>query len=465
MSEVSRMPSASNHIASFAARFGGIPLSAGQRHLACRAFLDTFAVAIAGRNEAAPCIARSYLQDTIGRGKATAWTTGEALPPESAAWLNGIAAHVLDYDDVMTPMRGHVSAAMVPALVALAQFTGAAGKLFSSAYVAGFEVMARFSRVMAIEHYSKGWHSTSALGVIGAVTACSVLLGLNERQTANALGLAVAQAGGTRENFGTMAKSFQAGQCGAAAVRAALLAQSGFDASDRAIDGKYGYLALYANNEDLSAALGSLGTSPLEIDATGIDVKKYPCCYGVHRALDGILRLRTQHALSLESVGSIEITTSARGLEALIHARPTTGLEAKFSMEYAMAAALRDGCVQLASFEDAMVVRPEIQAFLSRVKKSESAGAALPRWTEIKVRLRDGITLDERVATARGDAGDPLTDEELVKKVEDCFSHGRCGWAAGRFAARVFGMTESRVDDLLRPLYAEGTSHPTRTGT
>lgn len=452
------MTSASTRIASFAARFGDVALSAGQRHLACRAFLDTFAVAIAGRHEAAPCIARNYLKDVLGRGKANAWTTGEVLPPEAAAWLNGIAAHVLDYDDVMTPMRGHVSAAMVPALVALSQLTAATGRLFSSAYVAGFEVMARFSRAMAIEHYTKGWHSTSALGVLGAVTACSVLLGLNERQTANALGLAVAQAGGTRENFGTMAKSFQAGQCGAAAVRAALLAQSGFDASDGAIDGKYGYLALYGNNEDLSSALDSLGTSPLEIDAIGIDVKKYPCCYAVHRALDGILRLRAEHALSLESVESVEITTSARGLEALIHSRPMTGLAAKFSMEYAVTAALLDGCVALASFEDAMVARPEIQAFLPRVKKGERAGAALPRWSEIKVRLKNGQTLAERVTTARGDAGDPLSDEELVGKVEDCFSHGRCDWAAGRFAARVFGMAESRIDDLIRPLYAADTS-------
>lgn len=465
MNRDSRRLSASTRIASFAARFRDVPLSAGQRHLAFRAFLDTFAVAIASRDEAAPGIAGQYLARNAGCGKASAWTDGAALAPESAAWLNGIAAHVLDYDDVMMPMRGHVSAAMVPALIALSQVTDATGKLFSSAYIAGFEVMARISRVMAIEHYTKGWHSTSALGILGAVAACSVLLGLDERQITNALGLAVAQASGGRENFGTMAKSFQAGQCGAAAVRAVLLAQSGFDASENAIDGKYGYLALYGNNEDLSPALDALGTSPLEIDAIGIDVKKYPCCYGVHRALDGILRLREQHGLSLGAVGSVEVTTSARGLEALIHSRPTTGLAGKFSMEYAVAAALLDGYVGFESFADAMVMRPQIQAFLPSVKKSESTGAALPRWTEIKVRLKNGSTLGARVAQARGDAGDPLSDEELVRKVEDCFSRGRCGWSAGRFAERVFGMTDTRIDDLIRPLYAADTSHPIHAAT
>lgn len=215
------------------------------------------------------------------------------MPPEAAAWLNGTTAHLLDYDDMMPPLVGHPSVALVPALVALAQSTGADGKRFSSAYIAGFEVLAKISKVIAMQHVIKGWHSTSSLGVLGAAIACSVLLGLDETQTANALGLAVTQAAVNRENFGTMAKSFQVGQCGAAAVRAALLAQSGFTAPKGAIDGKYGYLALYGGKEDLKAELDTLGATPLEIDIIGIDVKKYPCCYAVHKPLDGILGLRT----------------------------------------------------------------------------------------------------------------------------------------------------------------------------
>ena len=186
-------------------------------------------------------------------------------------------------------MRAHVSATLVPALLALHDRAPASTPGFAPAYIAGFEVMAKFARVMALNHYSKGWHSTSALGILGVTTACCVLLDLDEPSTLNALGLAVAQAAGTRENFGSMAKSFQAGICAAGAVRAALLAGSGFTAAPAAIDGPNGYMRLYADGEDLHEALAELGRPPLEIEATGIDQKKYPCCYAVHRALDGVI--------------------------------------------------------------------------------------------------------------------------------------------------------------------------------
>ena len=372
------MTTASQQIAAYTARFVCAPLADAQRHQAYRALLDTIAVAIAGRNDDAPSLAAAYMRGFASTGNATSratlWATGETLHPECAAFVNGVTAHVLDYNDVMTPMRGHISVAMVPALTALAQSTGAEGQRFSTAYLAGFELMAKFSRVMALPHYSRGWHSTSALGVLGATLACSVLLGLGETQTSHALGLAVAQAAGSRQNFGAMAKSFQAGQCNAAAVRAVLLAQAGFTASSAAIDGKFGYLALYGAGEDASSGVAALGKEPLEIDAMGIDIKKYPCCYAIHRALDGVLTLRKSHALTMANVAIIEITNSAGGLDALLPSPPANGLEARFNMAYCLSAALADGAIRLASFDDTQVMRPEICAFLPKVSLQEASG-------------------------------------------------------------------------------------------
>lgn len=451
------MTAASLQIAAFAARFASTPLIAAQRHQAYRALLDTVAVAIAGRNEGAPCLAADYMRGFANAGAvtpATVWASGETLHPECAAFVNGVAAHVLDYDDVMTPMRGHISVAMVPALCALAQTTGASGERFSTAYLAGFELMAKFARVMALPHYSRGWHSTSALGVLGATLACSVLLGLNETQTSHALGLAVAQAAGSRQNFGAMAKSFQAGQCNAAAVRAVLMAQSGFTASPDAIDGKFGYLALYASGEDVSPALSALGTPPLEIDAMGIDIKKYPCCYAIHRALDGLLSLRKAHALTPENVAKIDITNSAGGLDALLPHPPANGLQAKFNMAYCLSAALMDGAIRLASFGDAQVMRPEIRALLPKVSLREAPGAILPRWSHVRIELAGGQVLEQRVNTARGDAGDPLSDAELIEKVTDCFAYSDLDADARAFAQHVFGLSQRRVGDALHVLHA-----------
>ena len=449
---------ASTRIASFGARFASAPLAPAQRHQAYRALLDTIACAIAGRGDDASRLAADYMRGCAGAGHATVWATGETMHPEGAAFVNGVAAHVLDYDDVMTPMRGHISVAMVPALCALAQTTSADGQRFSTAYLAGFELMAKFARVMALPHYSRGWHSTSALGVLGATLACSVLLGLNEAQTAHALGLAVAQAAGSRQNFGAMAKSFQAGQCNAAAVRAVLMARSGFTASPGAIDGKFGYLTLYASGEDMSPALAALGQTcngPLEIDAMGIDIKKYPCCYAIHRALDGLLALRKVHALTPARVKKVDVINSAGGLDALLPQPPANGLQAKFNMAYCMAAALMDGAIRLASFDDAQVMRPEIRALLAKVTLQEAPGAILPRWSQVRVELVNGQVLEQRVNTARGDAGDPLSDAELIEKVADCFASGDFDADVHAWAQHVFGLSKRRLGDVLHALHAK----------
>ena len=451
------MAGASARIAAFGAGFASASLTDAQRHQAYRALLDTIACAIAGRADDAPRLAADYMRGFASTGNATVWATGEPMHPECAAFVNGVAAHVLDYDDVMTPMRGHISVAMVPALCALAQSTGADGLRFSAAYLAGFELMAKFARMMALPHYSRGWHSTSALGVLGATLACSVLLSLTETQPSHALGLAVAQAAGTRQNFGAMAKSFQARQCNAAAVRAVLMAQAGFTASPDAIDGKFGYLALYASGEDVASALSALGQTyngPLEIDAMGIDIKKYPCCYAIHRPLDGILALRKAHALTPANVTKIAITNSAGGLDALLPQPPTNGLQAKFNMAYCMVAALMDGAIRLTRFDDAQVMRREIRALLPKVSLQEAPGAILPRWSHVRLELIGGQVLELRVNSARGDAGDPLSDAELIEKVADCFACGGLDVDAGVFARQAFGLSQRRVGEVMLALRA-----------
>lgn len=394
-----------------------------------RALLDTYAVAIAGRNEAAAQLARRYAQANAlpapGRS-ARDWGCGVVLPLEFAALSNGVAGHVLDYDDVTSPLRGHPSIALLPALVGLAEALDADGAEFVCAYVAGFEVICKLSKAIAVRHYARGWHSTASIGTIGCAAACARLLRLDAARTAHAIGLAVSQAAGSRANFGTHAKSFQAGQCNSAGLRAALLAAEGFDAAPGILDAPFGYMALYGNGEDLQTQLETLGQQPLELVTSGIEVKKYPLCYATHLALDGILDLREEHRLTQAEVHSVHVRTSTEALTPLIHERPQTGLEAKFSMQYAVAAALLDGAVRLSSFSDAKVRRTEAQAFFSQVTTDDvDGGSTLPRWAEIEITLRDGRVLRKRVDRLRGSAQTPLTLLELRAKVEDCLEWGQ----------------------------------------
>lgn len=418
---------AAQYIAAFASGFKPGHLTPELVQACGRALLDTYAAAIAGRNEEASRLALKYARRSglPAPGRASRdWGTGEMLPLELAALSNGVAGHVLDYDDVTSPLRGHPSVALLPALVGLAEAIDADGAELACGYVCGFEVICKLSKAMAVRHYARGWHSTSSIGTIGAAVACARLLQLDAAQTVHAIGLAVSQAAGSRANFGTHAKSFQAGHANSAGLRAALLASEGFDAAAGALDDAFGYMDLYANGESLSA-LETLGQAPLELVSSGIEVKKYPLCYATHRALDGVLDLRREHGLTLADVGSVHVRASAGALTPLIHQRPQTGLEAKFSMQYAVTAALLDGGIGLSSFIDAAVLRPQAQAFFPQVTAVDaSEGGTFPRWTEIAFELRNGERLQRRVDVLRGSAEAPLSLQELRAKVQDCLEWG-----------------------------------------
>ncbi len=445
---------ASQRIAEFVSGFDGDSLSDERIHAVARAFLDTYAVAIAGQREPASQLVLDYArqQGQAGEWAGSVWATGERLPIESAALVNGTMGHVLDYDDLTSPLRAHMSVALLPLLVALAEVTGATGRQLSAAYVVGFEVACKLALPMVSEHYAKGWHSTSSVGVLGATAAGAHLLGLSAEQTVNALGLAVAQASGTRENFGTMTKSFQAGHCGAVSARALALARLGFTASPSAIDGTSGYLKLYAQNEDTRASIDQLGTEPFELEVCGADVKKYPLCYATHRVIDGLLDLRAEHGFSLADVSGAAIETNYHGLKPLLHHRPQTGLEAKFSMEYAVAAAIEDGEVVLSSFEDAKVLRPRLQAFFPKVHAVEANGPAMPRWASIELNLLDGRALHKRVDQLRGGVELPLTDAQLCDKVRDCFAFAGKPDAAEPIIEAVFGWVDRPVSSVLNAI-------------
>ncbi|WP_338664792.1 MmgE/PrpD family protein [Pararoseomonas sp. SCSIO 73927] len=413
--------SATGRLAARVAGLNAADLVPEERALVARAVLDTVAVGVAARDEPAARLAvrRALAQ---GEGPCTLWTASGAhhVREEEAAWANGVMAHVLDFDDVTSAMRGHPSVAMLPAILALAEAEGLQVDDVTTAYAAGFEVIAALSAAMAAPHYALGWHSTATIGAIGAAAACARLLRLDGARVAHAIGLAVTQAAGTRASFGTMAKSVQAGNANLTGLRAARLAEIGFDAAPDALGGALGFACLGGGG---MLALPGARDAPALLQH-GLEVKKYPLCYATHRALDAVLDLRAAHGLTLADVEAVHVHTSSGALAPLIHHRPTTGLDAKFSMEFAMAAALADGALRLASFKDAAVRRPALQAFLPNVTADEARGALLPRWAEVTLRLKDGRTLSTRRDALRGGIEDPLSEGDLLAKSADCFAHG-----------------------------------------
>jgi 2-methylcitrate dehydratase PrpD len=320
----------------------------------------------------------------------------------------------------------HPSAPLVAAALAVAESAGASGRALLEAYIVGFEIEGRLGRAMNPSHYERGWHCTSTLGTIGAAAAASRLLRLDRDHAAHALAIAASEASGLKENFGTMVKPLHAGLAARNGVLAALLARAGMTASADAIDGRQGFMAAMDGRRaerTLAAAAADLGTR-WDILDTGITVKLYPSCAATHPMLDVLLELARERHFGPEDVEAIVVGVDAVAPTVLIHDRPATGLQAKFSMPFCAAAAVVDGCVGIGTFDDEQVRRPEIEAVRSRVsmRVDSTLDCAAPPLTQVRVSvsLRDGAVVAGSAAGARGYPDRPASDDELSTKFLSC---------------------------------------------
>jgi 2-methylcitrate dehydratase PrpD len=336
-------------------------------------------------------------------------------------------AHALDFDDVNWSMSGHPTVPLLPAVLALGQEVHASGPEVLLAYTLGFEVETKVGLGVNPQHYDLGWHATSTLGTLGAAAACAKLLRLDVEHTRMALGIAASTAAGLRQNFGTMTKPLHPGQAAMNGVTAAQLAQLGWTADADILEAPYGFCQLYAGagQYNLDHIVKRLG-NPFELLASGVAIKQYPCCAFTHRALDGMLALVQQHKLSADGVVAVDCCVGQPTLAVLMHTRPQTGLEGKFSMQYCLAAALLDKRIGLLSFSDEKVRRPVAQQLFDRItmtlhpeaQRQGTNGEELP--VTVTVTLQDGRRLTTQVQYPKGHPASPLSAIALQEKFEDC---------------------------------------------
>ena len=349
-------------------------------------------------------LARRSLVDTVAVTRAAAGHPIEPLAARlGAAGRLATLAHVLDYDDLHLPSTSHVSAICVP--VALVSGGGA------RAYLAGAGTMARLGEMLGWAHYSRGWHATCTAGAPAAAVSAAIARGLDAEATARAIALAVPAAGGVQRAFGSATKSLQVGFAADAGLRAAELAAAGASADPAALD----------------QWLDIVGGAPRPLAAApavpgGLAIKPYPCCYALQRPIEATREAMAGEAVVAEAVSAVSVKLDQDVLRPLIHSRPRTGLEAKFSLEYALAATLLDGRPGLASFEDGAVARPAARALLDRVQVDAAPGGGdlLSGTVEVTIELSGGETRAAAVELPPGAPGRPLDEAALRDKVTDC---------------------------------------------
>ncbi len=246
------------------------------------------------------------------------------------------------------------------------------------------------------------------------------------------MAIAASNAGGLRRNFGTMVKSLHVGNAAAAGLRAALLAKTGIEGAAEVFE-REGFLHAYSGGEaDIWPETLQLG-EPYALDAPGFERKRYPCCYMMHKTIEGSLALRRSAGLKLNDITAARVDLPKGGTKPLLHPYPSSGLHAKFSAHYAVLASLLDGRVDLASFTDAAAQRTEIQSRLRMVDVVEGDAAPAKGGdvgdapVSVTLTLRDGATLTETITASPGSPADPITEEQARAKWLDCWRHGTRG--------------------------------------
>jgi 2-methylcitrate dehydratase PrpD len=388
-------------------------------------FTDFVAVMFAGLTEPVLRIVTATMVRTDPKGEARICLGRERASGIDAALANGVAGHALDYDDVA--LAGHPSTVLVPAILAEAEAIGADGRAAVTAYVAGYETWARLVERDPDPYHRKGWHPTAVAGPVAAAAAIANLRRLDAEQATMAIGIGASLSAGLVANFGTMTKPFHAGRAAASGVTAARLAQNGMTASADAIEHPLGLLAALSpgGRADRDTPLDDLGRE-WRIVATGLNVKKYPMCYATHRSIDAFTDLVKAHDLKAGDVAGIDVTIGKTQSMMLRNHRPQTGLEAKFSMEFAMASALiarRNGLNELT---DEFVRRPDVQAAIAKVNIATTDTVAqddpiFATSDRVEVKLADGRRLTSPdIPFARGHWELPLSRDELWAKFHDC---------------------------------------------
>ena len=397
-----------------------------------RCILDTLGVII-GASSLTPeaRIVVDYVRELGGKKESTILGFGGRAPAPWAAFANGSLGHMLDYDDLGA--GGHPSVTTVPVAFAVAEMVGGvSGRELLTAIAAGIDIQTRLHLAIPIVEWTmaEGWFGTQLLGFFASTATAGRLLGLNEEQMVNALGIAFTQVSGSREmavGEATHLRGMQAGFTGQGGILAARLAQRGIIGSKNSLEGRYGLYRNYLHtkpNRDI--LVGGLGTWFPTIQDHSF--KAWPACASTRAIVGAILDLRAAHQLRPEDVEEIVIVGGDMHTQLLSgplesKRRPQTSIDAKYSIPFTAAVAMTRGTAELRDYTDDGLNDGEVLAMARRVRHqvvSEGEnGSPIPK---VEIRTHDGSVYAQRVDHPLGDTQNPMSHQQLQAKFRDCVS-------------------------------------------
>lgn len=399
-------------------RFTDIP--AEVRHEGVRSLINFIGCSVAGSRHETVEAALAALKDLDAAGEAVVLGRSERLDPMNAALINGISSAVLDFDATQFKRTNiHPSGPVLPPLLAFMTSHPVSGADFLHAYILAVEIACRLANGIFGET-NPGWHVTGATGGIGAAAGVGRLLGLDAQKMAAAFGIAATQAGGLREMYGTMCKSFTPGRTAQNGYLAAMLAARGFDSAERAVEGDKGLAMVMTGRPPESGILQGLGQ---RFEIMHNIYKPFACAIVSHAAIDGALRLRKSHAIAADQISSVQLLVNPQTLALAGKRDPRSGLESKFSVYHGVALALLYGDADPRRFEDGYARDPALADLRARVNAEAKATFAKDQ-AEVTIILNDEREVKTSVDHAIGSLVNPMSDADLDGKFRSLCEDG-----------------------------------------
>jgi 2-methylcitrate dehydratase PrpD len=386
-------------------------------HAARRALVDHIGVTVAGSADDATRRARNAIAASESGGSATVVGSRMRVAAPFAAFLNAFASHVLDLDDVYNPpgTTVHGSCSVWPAILAVADNRPVSGRDALASFALGFEVETRVAHAAGQTHYDAGWHVTGTSGHVGAAAAAARTMGLDREQVEHAMAAGATQAAGLRIMAGSDLKSMHPGKAAMDGVLAATLVEHRLTASPRALEGDFGYLAVMSTDpapDRISAGLGETW------NLTSNGHKLYPSGSLTHPMVDGVIALIVGEDVAAGEVTVIDVRVSPPAARFTDLPRPTTAMQAKFSLRHCAAAAVVFRRLGTEELSQEVLVRPDVIDLRDRVKVVTDPALG-KQDADVEITLASGRTLSTQVRGNRGTPAAPLDDDELGAKFRE----------------------------------------------
>lgn len=422
-------------------------------HHAKRAVLDWFGALISGAVCAPATLLEQALTEDLDRGGARL-ALGRQATVRAAALVNGTAAHTTEVDDIYREAIYHPGAPTIAAALAQAQARNSSGKALLRAVVAGYEISTRIGQALGRAHY-RYWHNTGTVGTFGAAAAAASVLGLTPTRFTHALTTCATFAAGLQQAFrmDSMSKPLHAGRAAEGGVLAAQLAATGVIGALDVMEGEFGMGRAMGDNPDWQAVLGDLGQV---YNVEAMTFKNHTCCGHTFAVIDGALHLQHSHGLAWDAIDTVDVATYRPALEVAGNPAPTTAAEARFSLPFVVATALRHGSVRLAAFTPERLADAELRDLMGRVRLAvhPQLDAAFPgqRAAQVRITMRDGRQWEHLQPTRRGDPDAPLSDVELAAKFTELVAPVLGAQRCAELLQRLWAL--DTLDDLARLLPA-----------